>query len=305
MNLRKIELMMASRTSAFVYEFIQFCSAGKRRLIKKFLPVKLLEESIARQSYFAHVQSSIMFLDPNDGLHLAKNHIYEELETKFIKQTVKKNSIVIDVGANIGYYTLIFAKIVGKNGRVYAFEPAPSNFCLLKKNVEFNGFTNVELVQKAASNKTGQIKLFVTDDAGDNRIYDSDDNRKSVRIDATTLDDFFQNDQALSFVKIDTQGADAAVVQGMARLMHYNKNVRILTEFWPFGLASFGIEPKQYLTMLTDNGFKLYNVDFELGVIRLTVIDDLLRRYTVEKKNYTNLICTRDALPSDLLESLK
>jgi len=64
-----------------------------------------------------------MFLDSCDSLQLSINEIYEPIETNFVKDKIKEKNIVLDIGANIGYYTLIFAKLVGNNGKVFAFEP--------------------------------------------------------------------------------------------------------------------------------------------------------------------------------------
>ena len=92
------------------------------------------------KSNFANVQGHKMFLDKNDILNLSINGIHEPFTTEIIKKEIKKDDIILDLGANIGYYTLIFAKLVGKKGRVFAFEPEPTNFTLLKKNIEINEF---------------------------------------------------------------------------------------------------------------------------------------------------------------------
>ncbi len=106
------------------------------------------------KSNFAEVQGQKMFLDKKDVLGLSINGVYEPLETKLVRKEVKKSDVVLDIGANIGYYTLILAKLVGKKGRVFAFEPDPTNFALLKKNISINGYKNVILVPKAVAGKT-------------------------------------------------------------------------------------------------------------------------------------------------------
>lgn len=119
--------------------------------IRNFYPVKVINSFIIShlKSNFAEVQGHKMFLDSKDSLRLSIHGIYEPLETELAKKEVKKGNVVLDIGANIGYYTLIFAKLVGEDGKVFAFEPDPTNFALLKKNVEMNGYKNVMFVQKA------------------------------------------------------------------------------------------------------------------------------------------------------------
>lgn len=79
-----------------------------------------------------------MFLEATDCLGLLTHEIHEPLMTEIIKRETKEGDVVLDIGAHIGYYTLMFARLVGKEGKVFAFEPDPDNFTLLKKNIEIN-----------------------------------------------------------------------------------------------------------------------------------------------------------------------
>jgi len=116
--------------------------------------------------------------------------------------------VVVDIGANIGYYTLIFARLVGEQGRVFAFEPDPANFSLLAKNVAVNNYHNVELIQKAVSDQTGNARLYLSPKSTvDHRIYSSNDNRKFIDVEAVRLDDYFlDNNGKIDFIKMDIQG---------------------------------------------------------------------------------------------------
>ncbi len=250
----------------------------------------------SRLKTVTEVQGNVMFLDPIDTLNLSVTGVYEPLETEVMRREVKAGSVVLDLGANIGYYTLIMAKMVGKKGKIFAFEPEPNNFDLLKRNVLVNGYRNVQLVQKAVSNITGNANLYLSEsDKGDNRIYDSKDCRSHVEIQVTRLDDYFENySEKISLIKIDTQGAEPGVIDGMSLLLKKNPNVKIITEFWPLGLKKFGVNPEEYLRLLTVLGFKLFNIDEAKYAIESLSVAELLNAYTVEKRNYTNLLCLRN-----------
>jgi FkbM family methyltransferase len=240
----------------------------------------------------AVVDGHPMFLDAHDILELSINGIYEPVETALAKSEVKPGNTVLDIGAHVGYYTLMFARLVGPGGRVYAFEPEPANFAVLTKNVETNGYRNVRLIHQAVSNRNTKTRLFLADyDLGDHRIYDSGDNRESIEIDLVRLDDFFgERGSRIDFLKMDVQGSEAGVLLGMPRLLEQNPQIKIVTEFWPFGLTNFGTDPAEFLRLLAPPGRKLYHVSEELGRIEPADVRQLLETYTVEKKNYTNLL---------------
>ena len=287
MSMRKIMLSIYKKAVKIL--------SGHR--IGNFYPIKVIHSFVISylKSNFAEVQGHKMFLDSKDSLCLSINGVYEPFETELVKKEIKKGDVVLDLGANIGYYTLIFAKLVGKRGKVFAFEPDPTNFSLLKKNVEINGYKNVELVQKAVSNKTGKIKLYLCEDnKGDHRIYNSHDGRQSIEIEAIRLDDYFKNyNGAVDFIKMDIQGAEGGAIQGMFNLLKKN-NVKIITEFWPIGLKRFGIDSEECLKLLIEFGFKLYEVNEREKKIKPVNVPKLLEVYTPKKENCTNLLCLKE-----------
>lgn len=265
------------------------------RGIGGFYPVRTIDKFITShlRPKLVEVHGHKMFIDARDTLGLAVG-AYEPLQTELVKKIIKTGDVVLDIGANIGYYTLIFAKLVGEKGKVFAFEPGPSNFTLLKKNVEINGYQNVTSVQKAVSNKTGKIRLYLSHSITGHRIYDTHDGRKFIEIEVVRLDDYFKNYKGrIDFIKIDIEGAEGAAIRGMSSLLRKNKNLKIVTEFNPRRLKEFGLEPGRYLKLLLKHGFKLSNVDEQKKKIEPTDIAELLKTYTPEKGNYTNLLCAR------------
>ena len=216
------------------------------------------------KSDFVEIEGRKIFTRNNDGLALSIFKIYEPNQTEIVKKYVHEGDIVIDIGAHVGYYTLLMAQLVGENGKVYSFEPDPVNFQLLKKSVEINGFENVVLIQKAVSNITDKVKLFLGDnDSAINRIYDAKlgDAKESIDAESVTIDEYFkENNELINFIKIDSEGSEVKIINGMEQFLSRNQELVMMTEFFPFLIKKSGDEPNQYLKSLEKFGFSLYNI---------------------------------------------
>jgi len=97
------------------------------------------------------INNHTLFLDKEDSLHLTLNEKYSPEITDVLKKNVKKGDTVVDIGAHIGYFTIILSDLVGNDGKVIAFEPNPITFSILKKNIETNSLSNVILENLAIS----------------------------------------------------------------------------------------------------------------------------------------------------------
>ena len=247
------------------------------------------------RSGVAEVLGHRMYLDAKDSAELSINGIYEPLTTELVQREVRAGDVVLDIGAHIGYYTLLLARQVGHEGKVFAFEPEPGNFCLLQKNVRVNGYENVTLIPKAVAAAAGMARLYLDEDnAGDCRIYDSRDGRRSLAIETIRLDDYFAGyEGTLAFIKMDIQGAEHAALSGMTGLLGRHREVKLVTEFWPYGLKACGVAPEDYLRLLVDLGFTLWNVDERPVQVMPTSIAELLERYPPAFGSATNLFCVR------------
>jgi FkbM family methyltransferase len=253
-----------------------------RRINKKIL-------SLIRQRSVV-VNGLTLYLDKKDSLNLTLNKNYEPAETAFLKATIKKGQYVIDVGANIGYYTTLLASLVGEEGRVYAFEPDPENFALLKKNISANGFKNVVAENMAISDVTKDILLYYSSDKGDQRIYDSSDGRESRKIKATSIDDYFKNGQKIDFLKMDIQGAEGLALKGMTETIQRSKSIVLNIEFWPFGLERSGFGTMNFLNDLVTTKLRFYDLNNkELSEVNRERFPEV---YKSETKAFTNLICS-------------
>ncbi len=242
------------------------------------------------------VQGHRMWLDDKDTLELATHPVYEPVETGLFQKEIREGGVVLDIGANIGYYTLIAARLVGPQGRVYAFEPDPVNFRLLQKNVKANGYDNVVLVNKAVSNKNGKIRLYLNpSNRGDHRVYDSKDGRSSIEIQTVALDRFLKPlDKKIQFIKMDIQGAEALALEGMKGLVRANKGLKLITEFSPASLKMAGSRPQSYLKDLQALGFRFSEIsekeEVDPAYEPRPIAETLLG---VGSEDYTNLLCIK------------
>jgi FkbM family methyltransferase len=136
---------------------------------------------------------------------------------RVVTNTVKPDMTVIDIGAHIGYYTLLFAKCVGPNGRIIAFEPLPANFKLLERNIQLNELTWVKTFAQAVFSRNEELILTVPDDlphSGDASVYQNR-GTKQFRVPAIALDTFCESAGLRpDILKMDVEGAEYDVLMG-------------------------------------------------------------------------------------------
>jgi FkbM family methyltransferase len=245
------------------------------------------------------VQGSKMLINPEDmlGSTLWGVGSWETTETALFKKIVKEGMVFVDIGANIGYYSLLAATLIGQAGKVYAFEPEPKNYATLLKNIKMNGYTNIITVQKAVSNRNGVAKLFIgVNDPVLYRIRDSGEKKDMIEVGLVTLDDFFKDkERKIDIIKIDVEGAELSVLRGMPRILAENKDVIILAEFDPDNLRSSGTNPDDVLKKLVEHGFKIYEIDKKEEVLHDVDVETLVR--TIDSKGkgqHIDIMCKRE-----------
>ena len=198
---------------------------------------------------------------------------YEKQTTELFERIVKPGMVVFDIGAHVGYYTLLAARQIGDTGEVHAFEPEPSNFNLLAQNVEFNNYQNVECVNKVVSNDTGSTELFLTSlDNGRYSIYNHGlPKKRSVLTQSISLDDYVneKNLTKIDLIKVDVEGAETDVLNGAVKLLN-NRNVRnVIIEFNPGLLQNAGVSPREFLVKPSSWRFNISYIDEDKGLLHL------------------------------------
>ena len=258
-------------------------------------PIEIASVEIGPLQMFVHHER-----DLHISFMLAKKGIWEPLQTRLVLRLVLNGQTVVDVGANIGYYTLMMSRLVGPRGKILAFEPEPSNFELLRKNIKLNRIGNVVLERKAVAHRDFRADLYLSaENMGDHRLFDARSGRPSCRVDAVALDGHPALEEGpVHFVKVDTQGAEPSVIDGMTGIIERNRQVlSLLIEFSPGLLArsGFGVDGLlRRLLHLDASMFWLAEGGSGARLVPVTPMD--LRGIAVAMERTGEEDCSRDIL---------
>jgi FkbM family methyltransferase len=224
---------------------------------------------------------------------------YEPVTTLVFERLVAPGDMVVDVGAHWGYFTLVAATLCGETGRVIAFEPDPRNVSILTKNLQANHLVNVDVVQKAVSDRKGPAKLFLSRDSSGNSLDSvppgaelSLGQNDHLAVETVTLDGFLAPPcRKPSLVKVDIEGGELAVLEGMKTLIRETGDLALITEFNPFYFA--GARGEAFLKMLTEQDFQLAILDDAKFQIEVGAVQQVSGR-ALDKSYKINLLCARD-----------
>jgi FkbM family methyltransferase len=183
-------------------------------------------------------------LNPRTGGNYFQGGGEPEVQTAMLRH-LRQGMTFYDIGANIGFFSLLAARIVGAQGRVVAFEADPEVAQRLRDHIERNHFSTISIEQKAVWSETRTVFFARTDpetspDRGLGHVV-AESAASTIRVQAISLDDFLQTSPAPDFLKCDAEGAEVAVFQGAKRLLkeirpillceiHSDENRRVLLE---------------------------------------------------------------------------
>jgi len=231
---------------------------------------------------------------PRDSAALAlvmSTGLYEKPVKRVFKSLVRRGMTVVDAGAGFGYYTLLAARLVGKRGCVYAFEPEPSRYDFLLRNVQINAYTNVTAVNIAISDKRGRMSFFVRGETSS--LYGSQDYKCEVTVDVASLDDYFGDGAKIDLIKMDIEGSEMHALLGMKKILKSNPNLRIITEFYPRALEASGVKPEEFIETLVEYGFRLYEIDESRQDIKCVSTTHLTVQSRRDHNYSTILLCIK------------
>jgi FkbM family methyltransferase len=183
---------------------------------------------------------------------------YEAEGQRLMKYMNLNGSVCLDIGANLGIYTLAMSDLVGKSGRVLSFEPEKHNFKLLQHNLNTNGTSNVNALQTAMGECEGVGRLAVAShNLGDHQVLREDSSNQPIQeVPITTVDAITQDlsDGVIKFIKIDVQGYETYVIRGMITTLKRNPDAILLIEISPAALKKKGSSVTELLTHFHELG---------------------------------------------------
>ena len=205
--------------------------------------------------------------------------IWEPYETSLVLGFLNAGDVFVDVGANIGYFTVIAANVVGLTGKVVAFEPDPENMRLLQASCELNGLqSRVETVQAGLSECDGPARLYLSEDnLGDHQIYSAQGGRESLPITLLHGGNYLRTRiERLDLLKVDTQGSEYGVMAGLLPLLlELSSPTRIIIELTPFSLRESGASGRALIELLSTLEQPFWIIDHIEHRLAATTASDL------------------------------
>jgi FkbM family methyltransferase len=183
-----------------------------------------------------NIEGSRMYLDIRDkgvSRELVLMGIREELFTRTLQDTLQEGDCVLCIGANIGYYSLMEARLVGPRGKVYAIEPVPHNMKLLEDSIRLNNYGNIETFQLAMGQSDSMAKLYLSDHPNWSSFYPPRKVRRKIDIEVTSVDSFLKGKRLPDLIRMDVEGYEYEIIIGMSGLLASGIPLRLFVEFHP------------------------------------------------------------------------
>ena len=219
--------------------------------------------------------------------HILLDGYWEQWITNVFLSVVQPGMRVIEIGANMGWYSLLAAANIGPAGKLLSFEANPRMAEILRRNISINGFLDrAQVVNKAvfSANQTlefsvydkymGGSSLFVAgaQTASDDRhvgIFDPqvNDTFRLIEVEAVALDSYFAQGSKVDFIKIDAEGAEPHILAGANRLLAENKDVQIMTEFAPQVLQRGGSSAEEFYASIRALGFRVLRIEQDSSLV--------------------------------------
>jgi len=226
--------------------------------------------------YLMHVDTRDIGVTP----HLLLNGYWESWITQAIARHVQPGMCVVDVGANVGYFSVLLAELVGESGKLFAMEPNPAGFALTKRNLNLNGCGDRCTVLQAAADATDQAKVTLQmpkDDPGLASIVPglfadrSSAELTSIECPTIKLDTLLEREPRVDFIKVDAEGAEPRIWDGLQATLARHAGATVALEFTPSRYP----DAAGFLKRVQREGFVLRDVKGD-GAVEQSTADEIM-----------------------------
>jgi FkbM family methyltransferase len=206
--------------------------------------------------------SGRIYLNPRESMMMLERifGFYEPEKFEALGSTLKPGSVFVDVGGNKGDFALYAARLVGKTGRVFCFEPEPANVQWIRRSAELNGYSHLCVYEAALADYDGRANLHLGAKSGFHTLLAGQPNRdlSTIEVDILRLDTALRDEKRIDVIKIDVEGAELEVLRGAQTTLRANPEVILLLDLHP----KLGVNPKeviQFLSSLRLDAYKLHS----------------------------------------------
>lgn len=198
------------------------------------------------------MRMNVQLNDPGISTELALSKKHEPISTQILTRFLKKRYHCLEVGANMGYYALLTARLIGNEGKILAVEPHPENFNVLLENISMNGLRNVSCLNVACSNYDGWGILKVTPQSNWHNLLEKGSNGLPVRV--RKVDTLAKDLERVDYMRMDVEGHEDKVIEGSRKTIQAS-GPSLFVEFHP---TLAGKESTlKLLAKLKDYGYKI------------------------------------------------
>jgi FkbM family methyltransferase len=229
-----------------------------RKIIRK-IAGNIFEKNMVLD-HIASIDARLWFSPQSEiGKSLYYTGTFEPEELSLLRRIVKHDDIVIDIGANMGSHAIAMAKKT-VNGKVYAIEPAQSNFDLLQRNIEINHLTNIVPLRTAVGEKSGTQEMNIYEDQAFNSMLVL--NRKKAVgkeiVQVLSLDDLREQEHIskIDLIKIDTEGYEMSILKGAKKILSSEKKPILIVEINEENIKPLGLNQSDVINYIVSFGYK-------------------------------------------------
>ncbi|MBJ7329662.1 MAG: FkbM family methyltransferase [Solirubrobacteraceae bacterium] len=219
--------------------------------------------------------------------------VWEKEEAAWLRRVVQPGAAALDVGANVGYFTLLIAQLAGPDGAVVAVEPETRNLGLLRANLWRHGLDDVAVLPIAGwSSRTLLPLVFSEVNRGDHQVRPDRADAAAQLVPAGPLDELLGEHAVLDVVKVDTQGVDHEVIAGLRTTLARSPDPQVLVEYWLEGMEDRGIDPREVLGGYRGLGFELALLGDD-GTATAATDDEVIAACEAWAGRFVNLVLHR------------